>query len=103
MTEYYNNLLKTTTNPTHRSYYEEMIKYFETHKKQIRHGNYKYLENNKKDIDKKNYRRNNIYVGSLNKTFKSARKASVALGHSKTYIYKVLYGHIPNKYNVKEV
>lgn len=103
MTEYYNRLLKMTENPTHISYYEEMIKYFETHKKQIKHSNYKYLEKPKKEIDKKNYRRNRIYIGALDETFKSARKASVALGHSKTYIYKVLYGHIPNKYDIKEI
>jgi len=88
MIEYYNDLIKRTSNPIHRSYYEDMIKY---------------LENPKKKIKRKNYKRVSIYVGALHKTFKSARKASLALGHSKTYIYKVLYGHIPNKYNVKEI
>ena len=97
MTEYYNNLLKTAKNPEHISYYKEMITFLQTPQEK------REVENVKDRELRRRRKKSQIYVGSLNKTFKNKRDASVALGYSITYIYKVVYGHIPNKYDIEEI
>lgn len=82
---YYKSLIKKDSNPNHIKYYNNMI--------------YQILNPQKKE--KQEWK--TIYVGSLDKVFKSCRKASEALGRDKNYVYKVLKGKVPNKHNIEQI
>ena len=44
-----------------------------------------------------------VYVGSLNKEFRSTSAASIALGKNRDYVRKVLLNKLPNKYNIQQI
>lgn len=87
MKEYYKKLLAESKHPKHRKYYLKMLKKLEAPKN--------------KNNQKGKWRR--IYVRSLNKTFRSGRKASLALGKDKAYVWKVMNNILPNTYNIEYI
>ena len=85
--KYYLERLSKTKSPASKKYYLKELEDLDTPKKQ------------KKTKRRQKWMR--IYVGSLDKEFRSARKASEALGKSKHYVYLVLANKKPNDHNVK--
>lgn len=98
---YYSNLIGNTKNPEHLKHYKKMLENLA----QKKEGNNKIIKNYKT----KNYLgyepqrkkgKTSVYIGSLDKTFDSLRKASLALGKNKNYVSNVLLGKLDNKYNI---
>jgi hypothetical protein len=86
MEEYYKELLANTTSTRFKKYYTKMLE--ELHKPKKPKIKQKWLK---------------VYIGSLNKEFRSTRAASFALGEHKNYVRRVLQGKIKNEHNIKYV
>lgn len=86
MEEYYTQLIKKTTNPKFKRYYLKMLE--DIHKP-------------KKIKKKQKWQR--VFVGSLNKEFRSTTAASRALGKNRDYVRRVLLNKFPNKYDVQQI
>lgn len=86
MEEYYRNLIANTDNPIFIKYYTKMIEELYKPKK-----------------PKKMQKWIRVYVGSLNKEFRSTSAASIALGKNRDYVRKVLLNKLPNKYNIQQI
>ena len=84
MEEYYKKLLAGSKNKKHREYYMQMLS-----------------EIQKPKVEKKTQKWRRVFVGELNKTFRSARKASYALGKDKNYVWKLMKNKLPNIHNIE--
>ena len=52
---------------------------------------------------KKKQKWQRVFVGSLNKEFRSTTAASRALGKHRDYVRKVLLNKFPNQYDVQQI
>jgi hypothetical protein len=84
MKEYYQKLLSETKNQKAKKYYLKMLKELDIPKK-----------------ERKKQKWIKVYVGSLDKVFRSTRQASFALGKHKMYVNRVLNNKLPNVHNIK--
>jgi hypothetical protein len=99
---YYSNLIGNTKNPEHLKHYKKMLENLSENKqakpkiiKNYKTKNYLGYEAERKKG------KTSVYIGSLDKTFDSLRKASFALGKNKNYVSNVLLGKLDNKYNIE--
>jgi len=84
MKEYYQKLLLQTKNKKAKKYYLKRLKELDTPKK-----------------EKKTQKWIKVYVGSLDKVFRSGRQASLALGEHKMYVSRVLNNKLPNVHKIE--
>lgn len=83
MREYYLEMLTKAKSHSHIRYYKKMLQ-------KLKAGPSPKKNNNKK-----------IYVGSLNKEFKSMRMASLALNKHKDYVRRILNSDCENEHQIR--